>query len=255
MILQLREQNRLRASLIQSDKALPIVVVGPSTYYLAVNHLQIFEKSRWPTKFSPYWPWESLIKISIHLYVYAKENCSYLCSNIHVCAWASATEYCDWLQITAGAPYCWRYWLCRVTTWSENETSIITKMKIQNEYLQFKQHTALCDMGRTQHSSNVNDERDDCGSDHPWGFREGNFRLSWIHFGLSLFNSDGSRGYPFSLTTSNTVSTCVVTEFRPLRLLVVGWKKIVLATWGYDSYLGNRRGNYAVMDPTFTAWC
>jgi hypothetical protein len=23
-------------------------------------------------------------------------------------------------------------------------------------------------MGRTQHSSNVDDERDDCGSDHPW---------------------------------------------------------------------------------------
>jgi hypothetical protein len=41
-------------------------------------------------------------------------------------------------------------------------------MKIQKvAYLQWKKPTALFEMGRTQHSSNVDDERDDCGSDHP----------------------------------------------------------------------------------------
>ena len=113
-----------------------------------------------------------------------KKSCSYVCSNLHARAWDCEEENSDWLKVTGGAPNCRRRWLCRLTTWSENASSIITKMKIQNEYLQFKQPTALCDIGRTQHSSNVDDERDDCGSDHAWGFREGNLKLSWIHFGL-----------------------------------------------------------------------
>lgn len=52
--LQLREQNRLRSSLIQSHNASPIVPTGPAAYYLAVNQHRNFEKSRWPTKISPY---------------------------------------------------------------------------------------------------------------------------------------------------------------------------------------------------------
>lgn len=89
-------------------------------------------------------------KINIHgslLCLYQK-SCSYLCLKSHFFARARAPEYRDSLQVTGEAPYCARYWLCRVTTWSDH-ASIITKMKIQNEYLQSKQPTALFYMGRT----------------------------------------------------------------------------------------------------------
>ena len=76
-------------------------------------------------------------------------------------------EYNDWFQVTAGAPYCARYWLCRVTTWLDNESIVVTNMKIRNEYLQLKQPTVtVFDIGCPKRSSNVEDERDDCGSNH-----------------------------------------------------------------------------------------
>ena len=86
MILQLREQNRLPASSIHAFIAPSIVAVGVPANYLAVNHLQIFEKSRWPTKFSPKPPFWLIKNKHSPLCLYKKKvahTCVQICMPVH----------------------------------------------------------------------------------------------------------------------------------------------------------------------------